>query len=68
MSLGVKHWRNSVDSYFISQDEEGQMELVGVRRLYSNMISKGMITGKVTPIASFGIGRGTSQWTYIGDR
>jgi hypothetical protein len=58
--------RGAGSSFFISQQLEGKLEMQAVRTLYSNMQLKKRLPLH-SPIVSFGIGRGTSQFTIAGD-
>jgi len=50
------------DSYFMPQDEEGTLELVGSQQMYANLVAAGMLDAGTTVVGSFGIGKGSCQW------
>jgi len=52
-------------SFFISQDDEGKLELIGARQLYSNLVKAGQLEEGTKVIGSFGIGKGSVQWTIL---
>lgn len=53
------------DSYFVTQDEEGALELAGAQALYANLAKFGIIEAGVHVVGSFGIGRGSCQWMVM---
>jgi len=52
-------------SFFLPQDEEGNFELRGTRGMYGNLVSAGLLEKGTSVVGSFGIGRGSCQWTVL---
>lgn len=52
-------------SYFISQKDEGCMELHGARKMYSQLVRKGKLPTDSTPVMTLGIGFGSTQWGLV---
>jgi len=52
-------------SYFVSQDEEGALELSGAQALYANLAKFSIIEAGMHVVGSFGIGRGSCQWMVM---
>lgn len=50
-------------SYFLKQESEGYFEYTGTRTMYRNLRNDGLLPDGVDVIGSFGIGRGSCQWT-----
>jgi hypothetical protein len=48
-------------SYFITQEEEGRLELQAARSMYANLV-EAKILDEGEPCISFGIGMGSTQW------
>lgn len=55
----IKPWANS---YFMSQDEEGTLELLGSQRMYANLVEAEQLETGTMVVGSLGIGKGSSQW------
>jgi hypothetical protein len=52
-------------SWFITQEEEGGLELLGSRRFYENLHQDGLLEKGTMVVACFGIGKGSSQWVTM---
>jgi hypothetical protein len=52
-------------SYFLTQEVEGDNELSGTSKMYENLEAAGLIPPGSRVIASFGIGRGSTQLTWV---
>lgn len=50
------------DTFFLSSEEEGRLELVGCNAMYTNLVGAGLLESGTEVIGSFGIGRGSCQW------
>lgn len=61
-STGIQRLGNS---FFITQDEEGQLELLGSRAMYANLAQAGLLDTETEVVASFGIGGGSCQWMVL---
>jgi len=55
----------SSPSYFMWQDEEGRLELLGSRAMYKNLAQAGELDADTNVVGSLGIGRGSSQWMVL---
>jgi hypothetical protein len=51
------------NSYFMMQHEEGHNELVGTQTMYANLAMSGLLPSTTKVTTSFGIGKGSCQWT-----
>jgi len=52
-------------SYFMSQDEEGRLELLGSQEMYNNLAKAGQLDPGTSVVGSLGIGRGSCQWMIM---
>jgi len=52
-------------SFFITQGEEGGMELRGTRAMYGNLVSANLLDIGTNVVVSFGIGKGSCQWMVL---
>ena len=55
---------NNNDSFLMTQDKEGELELIGTRNMYLNLIKAGLLN-KYEVISSIGIGKGSTQFALI---
>jgi hypothetical protein len=53
------------NTYFITQDQEGEFEVTGASVMYANLTNAGLIPAKTQVVLSFGIGRGSTQWSVL---
>ena len=52
------------DSFFLKQETEGALELLGTSKMYENLSSAGLIKSGSLVVSSFGIGRGSVQFPW----
>jgi len=50
------------ESYFMPQDEEGTLELLGAQQMYANLVDAGQLDPGTKVVGSLGIGKGSCQW------
>lgn len=49
-------------SYFMPQDDEGTLELLGAQQMYANLVEAGLLDSGTKVVGSLGIGKGSCQW------
>jgi len=54
--------------YFISQEDEGKYEGLGVNELYDNIIAAGKLENTYKVVVAIGFGRGSCQFVMINDK